>query len=117
MSVRAELDCDAVVRAFPGLPAPYVQVFSHVKPEVSGIPDRLYFVRGVALWWEVKAGPDRLTKKQFEFLERVFQAGGIVGAGDAEQLRALLFGSPPSQWRAPGWTLVSELKARGFRDE
>jgi hypothetical protein len=116
VSIQAELDCDAVVRGFPGLPAPYVQVFSHVKPEVAGIPDRLYFVRGVALWFEVKFGRDKLTAEQFAFLERVYCAGGIVAAGDAVALRAMIYGSPPSQWREPGWKLVADLKAKGFRD-
>jgi hypothetical protein len=117
MSVQAELDCDAVVRGFPGLPAPYVQVFSYVKPQVAGIPDRRYYLRGVALWFEVKFGKDKFDKAQYEFLEREYRAGAIVAAGDATALRALIYGPTPSQWRAPGWQLVLALKAKGFRDE
>lgn len=116
MTIQAELDCDAVVRGFPGLPAPYVQVFSYAKPQVNGIPDRRYYVRGVALWWEVKFGRDRLDKAQFEFLQREYNAGSLVGAGDAAALRRLIYGPMPSQWRAPGWALVMALKAKGFRN-
>lgn len=117
MSIQAELDCDAVVRGFPGLPAPYVQVFSYAKPQINGIPDRIYFVRGVPLWWEVKFGKDRLDRAQYEFLERVYRAGGIAGAGDAEELKRLIYGPTPSFWRDPAWKLIENLKARGFRDE
>lgn len=116
MTIQAELDCDSVVRGFPGLPAPYVQVFSHVKPEVAGIPDRLYFVRGAALWFEVKVGRDRLTEAQYKFLERVYAAGQLCGAGDHEALRHLIYGNTPSQWRALGWKMIEALKAKGFRD-
>lgn len=117
MSVQLELDCDEVIRAFPGLPAAYVQVFSHIKPEVEGIPDRRYYVRGAGLWWEVKSARDRLSRAQYEFLHREFRAGATVGAGDAAALRAMVYGSVPSTWRESGWANVQVVLARGFRKE
>lgn len=116
MSVQAELDCDEVIRKFPAH-GTYVQVFSHIKPDVAGIPDRRYYIRGVALWWEVKVGRDRLSKEQYAFLEREHKAGSLVGCGDAAALRSMVYGSVPSTWREAGWGTLQTILARGFRKE
>lgn len=117
MSIQSELECDEVVRDFPGGLAT-IQPFSFIKEtHIPDVPDRLYFVRGVALWWEIKTTKDKLTKGQFHWLQRANRHGALVGAGDAAALRAMVYGSLPSTWREAGWANVLVVWARGPRKE
>lgn len=116
MSVQAELDCDAVVRGFPGAPTPQILVLSIPKETwLADVPDRRYFVRGVALWWEVKSERDKLTEGQYAFLKREHDHGALVGCGDWTSLRDLLYEHLPSQWAMRGWIKVEHIAKRGFR--
>ncbi len=116
MTVRAELDCDEVIRTFPG--GGEILVLSIPKETwLKDLPDRRYFVRGVALWCEVKSLTDKLTTGQYDFLAREHRFGSIVFAGDADALRTMIYQRLPSTWREVGWWEVEKVKARGFRKE
>lgn len=114
MTIQAELDCDKVIRDFPG--GAEILVFSIPKETwLKDLPDRRYFIRGVALWCEVKSETDKLTDGQYRFLTREHRTGNIVFAGDAQALREMVYVHVPSAWRSYGWAQVQLIQQRGFR--
>lgn len=129
VTLTEEQRCDNLVKSLGGS----LYAFSlKGRSPVPDVPDRRYRVRGVALWVEIKVGPqtysrkdttrgerttkgDQLTQGQLDFLTAEYEAGQIVFAGDHDALSLLLTASPPSQWRELGWTNVTNIAARGLR--
>ena len=119
-----EFACDDLIRQIPG--SHIVALSVSMRAQLPDLPDRRYYCRGLAFWAELKRPPkrggddrhigDKLTDGQYRFLEREYQAGSIVFAGDRDMLQGLIL-QAPSNWRAVGWIRVQEIAARGFRKE
>ena len=95
------------------------------------VPDRRYYLRGHALWAEIKRPStenvrkdgyartdkgDQLTRGQLDFLKAEYLAGEIVFAGGRDALEVMLL-SAPNRWRALGWEWVAIVAVRGLRAE
>jgi len=121
--------CDSLIRQLGG----DIQDFSIAKrAQFPHIPDRRYYVRGVALWAELKEpavsrpearakntssrSADQLTRGQFDFLLREHKANEIVFAGDYDMLFEMMRRAP-SDWRRFGHECLAVIAARGFRKE
>ena len=120
--------CDALVRSLRG------EVFSFSvakRAQIADIPDRRYYLRGVAFWAELKEETllteeakrlnttprtgDKLTQGQIDFLQREYACGQIVFAGGESQLRRMILDHPPSEWYQAGWEEVGVTAASGLR--
>lgn len=127
--VPVEQACDHLMK---GLGAE-VQVFSvTARAQTVDIPDRRYYMKGVAFWCECKADKisrteaklknlevtdrhaDKLSAGQLAFLAREYAAGQIVFAGDEVALRGMML-CPVKDWRQVGWNCVRAVEARGLR--
>ena len=126
-----EEKCDAFVRGLRG----DVQAFSvHERAQIPNVPDRRYYLCGVAFWAEIKRPPrdpaarekgerwseldrdgDKLSQGQLDFLKREYEHGQIVFAGGRAELEAMFAAGPPSSWRRLGWEQVGVIVARGLR--
>ncbi len=109
-----ERRCDLLVQALQGDVVRFSQ--SRATHQTEGIPDRRYRVKGVALWWEVKAEDGRLSRAQFAFLRAEKQAQSLAGCGTSDDLVRVL------RCTAEGMPLeinmvVARWLLRGFRGE
>ena len=84
-----EQDCDKLIRELGGTVITFGRKGQRTK-NTHGIPDRLYFVRGKMVWFEIKSPNDYLSDEQIVFLDRVQGYGGIAGCGNVGDLRELL---------------------------
>ena len=115
-------DCDKFMRS---LGAEVLALDVAKRAQLPDLPDRRYFYRGYAIWWEAKMGPnkilktlgDKLSRGQLAFLEREYRYGCVAGAGDVHALRTVLFNHAQSGWRDAAWAEVGVLLLRGFRRE
>lgn len=115
--------CDELMRKLGG----QIEDFSVAKrAQLPNLPDRRYFLRGIAFWAELKSPPirggddrrvgDKLTRRQLDFLKREYDHGQIVFAGDRTMLLSMLQ-HPSADWRRIGYENVAIILSRGFRKE
>lgn len=113
-------DCDRLILSLDGQ---IVNLEVAARAQLADLPDRRYYLRGSALWWEVKGPgdkasrtkPDRLSPGQFTFLMREWTFGAAAGAGDVTQLARVVVDRPPSQWLDAAFAELGVIVARGPR--
>lgn len=116
-----EQKCDDLIEQLRGT----VYRFSvGTRAQLPDLPDRRYYLRGIALWAEIKAprgtaegGRDKISQGQLDFLRREYDAGQIVFAGGRDELGQVLMQHQSSEWRRLGWAQVAVVAARGLRKE
>ena len=92
-----EQDCDKLIRELGGTVITFGQKGRRTR-NTLGVPDRLYFVAGRMIWFEVKAAKDRLRKshpEQEAFLLRLMTYGQVAGCGNRADLLTLLNSTNP----------------------
>lgn len=106
-----ESRCDALIRQLGGV---VVQLGQKGRRTLNthGIPDRLYFVKGQMIWFEVKSKNDYLSGPQILFLTNVWSHDGIAGCGNRDDLCALL--NAPTA-RKVGFAQVERYSTRAGR--
>ena len=105
-----EAECDFLIATLYG-PSAIVRLGRKDRrtPNTSGVPDRLYFIRGRFILFEVKSANDYLSAEQIVFLNNVLTRSGYAGCGNRDDLAELLNSSHP---RKTGEAQIAKYSTR-----
>ena len=103
-----ESRCDAMVKQVGGLVVQFGRKGLRTK-NTQGIPDRLYFIQGKMIYFEVKSANDYLSEAQVTFLINVLAYNGIAGCGNRDDLAVLL--NAPNRFQV-GTTQITKYSTR-----